>query len=162
MLRPASWTGRLVVLTDDELFDPYEQALLWTESDVGIVVTPDEQMHLLAISDRVVTDSVGHSVDTLTGSVGVVFWFGATDPSVAVNRMATLNLFAAAGMSARAVPLLHGPVLITGVDPDGRPIGLSKAQLEFLGSGPEPNWWARIILQARAHRSERRRRTLRG
>ena len=61
MLRPASWTGRLVVLTDDELFDPYEQALLWTESDVGIVVTPDEQMHLLAISDRVVTDSVGHT-----------------------------------------------------------------------------------------------------
>ena len=60
------------------------------------------------------------------------------------------------------VPILHGPVLITGVDPDGRPIGLSKAQLEFLGSGPEPNWWARIILQARAHRSERRRRTLRG
>ena len=87
--------------TDDELFDPYEQALLWTESDVGIVVTPDEQMHLLAISDRVVTDSVGHSVDTLTGGAGVVFWLGATDPSVAVNRMATLNLFAAAGMSAR-------------------------------------------------------------
>jgi hypothetical protein len=53
-----------VQLTDDELFDPYEQALLWAESDVGIVVTPDEQMHLLAISDRVVTDSVGHSVDT--------------------------------------------------------------------------------------------------
>jgi hypothetical protein len=147
---------------NDDLFDPYEQALLWTESDVGIVVTPDEQMHLLAISDRVVTDSVGHSVDTLTGGAGVVFWFGATDPSVAVNRMATLNLFAAAGMSARAVPLLHGPVLITGVDPDGKPIGLSKAQLEFLGSGPEPNWWARIILQARAHRSERRWRALRG
>ena len=144
------------------MFDPYEQALLWTESDVGIVVTPDEQMHLLAISDRVVTDSVGHSVDTLTGGAGVVFWFGATDPSVAVNRMATLNLFAAAGMSARAVPLLHGPVLITGVDPDRKPIGLSKAQLEFLGSGPEPNWWARIILQARARRSERRRRALRG
>ena len=151
-----------VQLTDDELFDPYEQALLWTESDVGIVVTPDEQMHLLAISDRVVTDSVGHSVDTLKGGGGVVFWFGATDPSVAANRMAILNLFAAAGMSARAVPLLHGPVLITGVDPDGKPIGLSKAQLEFLGSGPEPNWWARIILQARAHRSERRRRALRG
>ena len=52
--------------TDDELFDPYEQALLWTESDVGIVVTPDEQMHLLAISDLVVTDSVGYSLNTLT------------------------------------------------------------------------------------------------
>jgi hypothetical protein len=155
------WWGA-VQLTDDELFDPYEQALLWAESDVGIVITPDEQMHLLAISDRVVTDTVGHSVDTLTGGAGVVFWFGATDPSVALNRMATLNLFATMGMSARAVPLLHGPVLITGVDPDGKPIGLSKAELEFLRSGPKPNWWARIILQVRAHRSERRRRALPG
>jgi hypothetical protein len=42
-----------VQLTDNELFDPYEQALLWTESDVGIVVTPDEQMHLLAITPNV-------------------------------------------------------------------------------------------------------------
>jgi hypothetical protein len=151
-----------VQLTDDELFDPYEQALLWAESDVGIVITPDEQMHLLAISDRVVTDSVGHSVDTLTGNASVVFSFGATDPSVAVNRMATLNLFTTVGMSARAVPLLHGPVLTTGVDPDGKPIGLSKAQLELLGSGPKPNWWARIILQVRARRSERLRRALPG
>lgn len=31
---------RLVVLTDDELFDPYEQALLWTESDVLLALCP--------------------------------------------------------------------------------------------------------------------------
>jgi hypothetical protein len=94
-------------------------------------------------------------LSALAGSVGVCIGHMR-------SGIYTLNLFAAAGMSARAVPLLHGPVLITGVDPDGKPIGLSKAQLEFLGSGPEPNWWARIILQARAHRSERRWRALRG
>jgi hypothetical protein len=78
------------------LFDPYEQALLWAESDVGIVITPDEQMHLLAISDRVVTDTVGHSVDTLTGGAGVVFWFGATvDRTLPTNthqRRSTVRL----------------------------------------------------------------------
>jgi hypothetical protein len=81
-------------------------------------------------------------LSALAGSVGVCIGHMR-------SGIYTLNLFAAAGMSARAVPLLHGPVLITGVDPDGKPIGLSKAQLEFLGSGPEPNWWARIVFQAR-------------
>jgi len=42
--------------------------------------------------------------------------------------MATLSLLAAAGMSARVVPLLHGPVLITGVDRAGKLLGLSKMQ----------------------------------
>jgi hypothetical protein len=139
------------------LFDPNEQALLWAGSDVGIVVDRDEQMHLVAIDDAVVSDSVGHPADTLTAHAGVVFWFCSTDPSPAVNRMATLNLFAAATLSARTVPLLHGPVLITGVDEDGKPIGLSEAQLELLGSGPGPNWWAKMILRARERRAERRR-----
>lgn len=118
-----------------DVFDPYEQALLWAGSDVGIVVPPDEQMHLVAISDAVVNDSVGDPADTLTAHGGVVFWFDSTDSSPAVNRMATLNLFAAARLSAWTVPLLHGPVLITGVDQDGKPVGLSEAQLQLLGSG---------------------------
>jgi hypothetical protein len=87
-----------------DVFDPYQQALLWTGSDVGIVVPPDEQMHLVAISDAVANDSVGDQADTLTAHGGVVFLLGSTDPSPAVNRMATLNLFAAARLSARTVP----------------------------------------------------------
>jgi hypothetical protein len=145
-------------VNDDDVFDPYERALLWAGSDVGIVVPPDEQMHLVGICESVVTDSVGDPVDTLSARAGVVFWFGSTDPSPAVNRMATLNLFAAARFSAWTVPLLHGPVLITGVDQDGKPIGLSQAQLGLLQSGPGPNWWARLILHGRERRSERRRR----
>ena len=114
---------------NDDLFDPYEQALIWSDSDVGIIVTADEQMHLVAITDRVVTDCVGTPVDTFTAGAGLVFWFGPADSGPAVNRMATLNLFAAAAMSARVVPLLHGPVLITGVDQAGKPLGLSRRNL---------------------------------
>ena len=148
-----------MVELNDDLFDPYEQALIWSDSDVGIIVTADEQMHLVAITDRVVTDCVSAPVDTLTARAGLVFWFGSTDSS-AVNRMATLNLLAAAAMPARAVPLLHGPVLITGVDRAGKPLGLSGAQLQLLQSGRGPNWWARAVLQVRVHRSRRRRRAL--
>jgi len=143
---------------NDDLFDPYEQALMWSDSDVGIIVTADEQMHLVAITHRVVTDCVGTPADTFTARAGLVFWFGPADSSPAVNRMATLNLLVAAAMSARVVPLLHGPVLITGVDRAGKLLGLSKAQLELLESGSSPNWWARTVLQARVHCSLQRRR----
>ena len=60
-------------------------------------------MHLVAITDRVVTDCVSAPVDTLTARAGLVFWFGSTDSS-AVNRMATLNLLVAAAMPARGCP----------------------------------------------------------
>jgi hypothetical protein len=109
------------------------------------------------MNEHVVTECVGEPADTLTARGGVVFWFRPTDPNTEVNRMATLNLFAAASMSARRVPLLHGPVLITGADEHGNPIGLSDTQFKLLKSGPEPNRWAKRTLQARAHRSERRR-----
>jgi hypothetical protein len=142
---------------DDDLFDPYEQALLRSESDVGIVIGPDEQMHLVGMNQHVVTECVGDTADTLTARGGVVFWFRPMDRSPEVNRMATLNLFAAAGMSARTVRLLHGPVLITGADEHGNPTGLSNAQFKLLKSGPEPNWWAKRTLQVRARRFERRR-----
>lgn len=127
------------------------------------MVSPDEQMHLVEISPRVVTDSVSDPVDTITARDGVVVLVPRNrfESSPAVNRMATLNLFATAGLSARTVPLLHGPVLITGADRHGKPIGLSDAQLKALKSGPEPNWWAKTILQARAHRSQHRRRARR-
>ena len=139
------------------LFDRDEQALPWAGSQVGIVVAPDEEMRLVAIGEAVVADSVGDPVDTLTAVGGVVFWFCSTDRSSAVNRMATLNLFAATKFSALTVPLLYGPVLITGVDGHGKLTGLSRDQFGLLKAGPSPNWWARLILQARQRRSERRR-----
>lgn len=106
-------------------------------------------MHLVAISDRVVTDCVGAQSETLTGSGGVVFWFREAASALPVNRMATLNLFAATWMSAFTVPLLRGPVLITGADPHGGAIGLSGPQFQLLKSGPGANWWQRIILRLR-------------
>lgn len=132
----------------NELFDPYEQVLIWDEADVGIVITANEQMHLTAISERVVPDCVGSSADTFSADHDLVFWFASTDCSPDVNRMATLNLYAATTLSARVVPLLHGPVLITSIA-DGRPRGLSGSQLKFLRQRPEPNWWARTVLETR-------------
>lgn len=126
-------------------------------SDLGILVTADEQMHTVPIGDRVVADDIGvNSIDTITARSNVVFWFDTTAQS-AVNKMATLNLYAATGLSARAVPLLHGTVLITGINPAGDPIGLLERQLALLQAGPAPSWWARFILQTRAQRSHRRR-----
>lgn len=142
--------------------DRDDQALLRAGSQVGIVVSPDKRMHLVALGDSVVADTVGHPVDTLTAVGGVVFWFCSTDPSSAVNRMATLNLYAATTFSALAVPLLYGPVLITGVDEHGTLTGLSHEQFELLKSRPSPSRWARLILQARQGHSQRRRRAARG
>jgi hypothetical protein len=51
--------GERLAEVHDDVFDPYEQALLWTDAEVGIVVTEDEQMHVVAISDHAVTDCVG-------------------------------------------------------------------------------------------------------
>jgi hypothetical protein len=56
------------------LFDRDEQALPWAGSQVGIVVAPDGQMRLVAISDAVVAEGIGDPVDTLTAAGGVVFF----------------------------------------------------------------------------------------
>ncbi|GAB4664128.1 hypothetical protein MOKP76_13850 [Mycobacterium avium subsp. hominissuis] len=138
-----------IPLSNSDSMDPYEQALLWTQAQLGIVVTAEERMHLVAISDHVVTDCIGKQVETLTARGGVVFWFGHTGRIAPVNRMATLNLFAAATMSAFTLPLLRGPVLITGADPVGNPSGLSGSQFQLLKSGPGANWQQRLIFRLR-------------
>lgn len=138
-----------IPLSKGDSTDPYEQALLWMQAQLGIVVTAEERMHLVAISDHVVTDCIGEQVETLTARGGVVFWFGHTGRNAPVNRMATLNLFAAATMSAFTVPVLRGPVLITGADPEGNPSGLSGSQFQLLKSGPGANWRQRLIFRLR-------------
>ncbi|KEF95046.1 hypothetical protein K883_05231 [Mycobacterium sp. TKK-01-0059] len=143
-----------IPLSKGDSMDPYEQALLWTQAQLGIVVTVEERMHLVAISDHVVTDCIGKQVETLTARGGVVFWFGHAGRNAPVNRMATLNLFAAATMSAFTLPLLRGPVLITGADPRGNPSGLSGSQFQLLKSGPGANWRQRLIFRLRERRMD--------
>ncbi|WAJ47953.1 hypothetical protein OK015_28800 (plasmid) [Mycobacterium sp. Aquia_216] len=126
-------------------------------SELGILVTTDEQMQVVPLADHLRADEIGaNPIDTITARSNVVFWFNTTAQS-AVNKMATLNLYAASGLSAHAVPLLRGTVLITGINPAGDPIGLSRQQLGLLQTGPAPGWWARFVLQSRAQRSHCRR-----
>jgi hypothetical protein len=145
----------------DELFDPYELALLWSRSAVGIFVAIDEQMHFVQIAPTVVADCLGNgAVQTLTTAGGIVFWFRADDADSLINRMATLNLLVAGEMAARSVPLLRGPVLISGLDPSGAASGLSDDQLDRLTAEPDMTWWSERLLwmraflaQFRAHRN---------
>ncbi|EFG78391.1 hypothetical protein HMPREF0591_1683 [Mycobacterium parascrofulaceum ATCC BAA-614] len=127
-------------------------------SGVGILVSVEGQMQAVAIADHIAADDVGASpVDTITARDNVVFWFD-TSTRRAVNRMATLNLYAATRLPAHAVPLLHGTVLITGIDAGGDPVGLSSQQLKSLQARPAPNWWARLVLRMRSQRAVRRQR----
>jgi hypothetical protein len=135
----------------DELFDPYELALLWSQSAVGIFIGTDELMHFVQIGAAVVTDCLGNgSVQTLTTTGGLVFWFRARDPDPLINRMATLNLLVAGEMAARSVPLLRGPVLISSLDPSGAASGLSDDQLDRLTADPDMTWWSERLLWMRA------------
>ena len=54
--------------------------------------------------------------------------------------MATLVLFATAGLAGREVPLLYGPVLVASHDATGQPSGLSKKQITMLRQGPRVTW----------------------
>lgn len=126
-------------------------------SNLAILVTADEQMQAVPIAQHIVADDVGaHPIDTITARDGVVFWFNTTT-AAAVNKMATLNLYAATGLPARAVPLLYGTVLITGINGDGDPVGLSQPQITLLQARPAPSRWAHCILQLRSQRAHRRR-----
>jgi hypothetical protein len=139
------------------VFDPYEQALLWAGSDVGIVVPRMNRCTWWRSVTRSSTTRRRPSGRTHS-SRRCRFLVRLNRSKPAVNWMATLNLFAAARLSAWTVPLVHGPVLITGVHQDGKPKGLSDAQLKVLGSVAGPNRWATMIPRARERRAECRRR----
>lgn len=126
-------------------------------SNLAILVTADEQMQAVPLAEHIVADDVdAHPIDTITARDGVVFWFNSTT-AAAVNKMATLNLYAATELPAHAVPLLHGTVLITGINGEGDPIGLSQPQINLLQARPAPSRWAHFILQLRSQRAHRRR-----
>lgn len=132
-------------------------ALLEALVPVGILVLPDETMKLVPIGAGVVSDHVGPSAESLTAEHGLVFWFDAAASSLPINRMATLSLHAVSKLSLRAVALLRGAVLITGMRA-GQPDGLTSNQIKALRNEPEPGWVAGWLLRLRAEGDKRRRR----
>lgn len=137
-------------------------ALLEALVPVGIVVLPDETMKLVPINADVVITCVGASAESLTVEHGLVFWFDAAATDLnPINRMATLNLHAVSKFSIRTVPLLHGPVLITGMRA-GRPDGLSFDQIRALRTEREPAWVTGWLMHIRVEGDKRRRRCSRG
>jgi hypothetical protein len=135
----------------------HDSALLEALVPVGILVSPDEMMKLVAIDPRVVAAHVGASAESMTAQHDLVFWFDAATDSLPINRMATLNLHAVSNFSIRTVPLLRGAVLITGMCA-GHPAGLSSAQIKALRNEHEPAWLAGWLMHIRVEHDKRRRR----
>lgn len=122
-----------------------------------MAIDTDGQMSLQPIAPRMMQDYLGGHAEAVGVGSGIAFWFSAVGSWLTVNRMATLNLLAAGRYPPRSVPLLWGPVLITGTADDGQPAGLTKAQIDALADGPVPNWFGRLVLIARENQAQRRR-----
>lgn len=136
---------------------PDDKRLIATGVDVAVAIDTNGQMSLQPIAPGMMQDYLGGHVEAVGVGSGIVFWFSAVGSWPTVNRMATLNLLAAGHYPPRTVPLLWGPVLITGTADDGKPAGLTNAQVDALADGPEPNWLGRIVLTARENQAQRRR-----
>lgn len=135
-----------------------DDMLLDTGADIGIAIDPHEQMSLVAIDSEMLTEYLGGHAEAVSVGSGIIFWFSATGSWKTVNRMATLNLLAASGELPRNVPLLWGPVLVTGSTASGSPRGLTDTQIDVLADGPQPTWLEQLVLSIRQRRAERRRR----
>jgi hypothetical protein len=95
------------------------------------------------------------SATTAHGSL--IMWFDPRSRSL-VNKHATELLLATTTFSARQVPLLHGDVVITGRDAQGRPDSLTEEQIQHLVNYEPGITQARTLSRrvARAHRRRRR------
>jgi hypothetical protein len=147
-----------------ELFDDTELALLRSTRPIGLQVHPNGDMTVVEVKPGVVAAAVGGPhVETITGGYGVAFWFNPVEQHHhGVNGMATLHLHAVAGLSARQVPLLYGPVLVAGHDDNGDPAGLTDEQMQWLAEDRQFGWWAEWTLEFRTRRDARRRRRIWG
>lgn len=99
-------------------------------------------------------------LETTTTRAGDTFWFTpATHSShMQLNRKATELLLATTPFTAHQVPLLRGNVVITGIDSDGGPAGLTDTRLQHLAD-TEPTAHQRWTLNrryTRDHRAQRR------
>lgn len=137
---------------------PEDVALLEAQVSVGLLMPADETMRLVHLTHGVVEEHVGASAESVTSTDGLVFWFDAGAGIRAVNRMATLNLLTASDFSARTVPLLRGPALVTG-EHAGHPAGLTHHQMNVLRREPGPAWWVGWVLHARVERDRQHRGT---
>jgi len=137
---------------------PEDVALLEAQAPVGLLMPVDETMHLVHVTHGVVEAHVGSSAESVTTTDGLVFWFDTSAAERGVNRMATLNLLAVSNFSARTVPLLRGPALVTGQHA-GHPAGLTRHQMKVLRREPGPVWWVGWMLHMRVERDRQHRRT---
>lgn len=136
---------------------PDDKHLIAAGVEVGVAIDTKGDMSLQPIAPGMMRDYLGGHVEAVGVGSGIAFWFSAVGSWPMVNRMATLNLLAAGQYPPRAVPLLWGPVLITGTADDGQPAGLTKAQLDAIAAGPAPSWFGRLVLTAREIQAQRRR-----
>lgn len=68
-------------------------------SNLAILITADEQMQAVPVSDHIAANDIGaNPIDTITTRSNVVFWFNTASQSP-VNRMATLNGAYGAGLA---------------------------------------------------------------
>lgn len=125
---------------------------------IGLHVDVDYVISLAEITATVVEDCVGSHADSITVDDKIVFWFSGVGQWPGMNSMAVLFLLDATTLRARHVPLLWGPVLITGAGPDGQPRGLSEEQFSALGDSPPITRPAQIVLDWREYRQRRARR----
>ncbi|GLE59032.1 hypothetical protein NJBCHELONAE_43430 [Mycobacteroides chelonae] len=135
-----------------------DRELILSGRPFGLFLDTDDVIRGVEVHAGVVAQLLGtERAESATTTKGLVFWF---DPDSAddINQMATLHLFAIAGLSVREVPLLHGPVLITGWA-DGVPTGLTREQRKaFKYRHPGPWWRYEVVLQWRTRQDQRRRR----
>lgn len=102
-----------------------------------------------------------HLLETVTSSDGALaFWFTPSThrSHMQINKQATELLLATTRFTARQVPLLHGNIVITGVDANGDPTGLTPAQMRWLINS-EPAGREKWVLGrrfSRARRAQRR------
>lgn len=136
----------------------FERDLILSGRPYAVFVDTDESMRAVEVHDGVVAQYVGtERAESATARGGLVFWFDRDSPH-AINQMATLNLFAVSGLSVREVPLLHGPVLITGWA-DGAMVGMTGEHRQALKQAHPGPWWRyEVVLQWRARQDERHRR----
>ncbi|WP_132862938.1 hypothetical protein [Mycobacteroides abscessus] len=136
----------------------HDRELISSGRPFGLFLDTDDVIRAVEVHAGVVAQLLGtERAESATTTKGLVFWF---DPHSVhgINQMATLHLFAIAGVSVREVPLLHGPVVITGWV-DGAPAGLTREQRKaFKYRHPGPWWRYELVLQWRSRQDERRRR----
>ncbi|MDM2402097.1 hypothetical protein PP613_23470 [Mycobacteroides abscessus] len=136
----------------------YERDLILSGRPYAVFLDIDDSIRAVELHADVVAQYVGTDrAESATVKGGLVFWFDA-DSRHDINQMATLHLFAASGLSVREVPLLHGPVLITGWSGDA-PSGMTGEHRKALKrSHPGPWWRYEVVLRWRSAQDVRRRR----